>query len=155
MKTMAEAFHHTLKDIYYAENALTKAMPKMIEAVGDGDIKTAFEEHLKETKEQIKILKKVFATIDKPAEGEKCDAIEGLIKETEGLIKEASGKALGACLIGAAQAVEHYEIARYGTLRQWAKELKNDKGHDLLSEILDMEKAANAKLTGIAVAAAA
>ncbi|TCS52245.1 ferritin-like metal-binding protein YciE [Primorskyibacter sedentarius] len=154
MKTMAEAFHHTLKDIYYAENALTKAMPKMASAVGDGDIKKAFDDHLKETKEHVKILKKVFATIDKPAEGEKCDAIEGLIKETEGIIEEASGKALGACLIGAAQAVEHYEIARYGTLRQWAKELKNDEAHELLSQILDMEKAANAKLTGIAVAAA-
>jgi ferritin-like metal-binding protein YciE len=154
MKTLAEAFHHTLKDIYYAENALTKAMPKMIAAVDDGDIKSAFEDHLKETKEQVKILKKVFATIDKPAEGEKCDAIEGLIKETEGIIDEASGKALGACLIAAAQAVEHYEIARYGTLRQWAKELKNNEAHDLLSQILDMEKAANAKLTGIAVAAA-
>ncbi len=154
MKTMAEAFHHTLKDIYYAENALTKAMPKMIDAVDDGEIKSAFEDHLKETKEHVKLLKKVFETIDKPAEGEKCDAIEGLIKEAEGIIEEASGKALGACLIGAAQAVEHYEIARYGTLRQWAKELKNEKAHDLLSEILDMEKAANAKLTGIAVAAA-
>lgn len=153
MKTLADAFHHTLKDIYYAENALTKAMPKMIGAV-DGDVKAAFEDHLKETKEHVKILKKVFATIDKPAEGEKCDAIEGLIKEAEGILEEASGKALGACLIGAAQAVEHYEIARYGTLRQWAKELKNDKAHDLLSQILDMEKAANAKLTGIAVAAA-
>lgn len=154
MKTLAEAFHHTLKDIYYAENALTKAMPKIIAAVDDGDIKSAFEDHLKETKKQVKILKEVFATIDKPAEGEKCDAIEGLIKETEGIIEEASGKALGACLIAAAQAVEHYEIARYGTLRQWAKELKNDTAHDLLSQILDMEKAANAKLTGIAVAAA-
>ena len=153
MKTLADAFHHTLKDIYYAENALTKAMPKMISAV-DGDVKAAFEDHLKETKEHVKILKKVFATIDEPAEGEKCDAIEGLIKEAEGIIDEASGKALGACLIGAAQAIEHYEIARYGTLRQWAKELKNDEAHDLLSQILDMEKAANAKLTGIAVSAA-
>lgn len=151
MKTLAEAFHHTLKDIYYAENALTKAMPKMIDAVGDGDIKTAFQDHLKETKEQVKILKKVFATIEKPAEGEKCDAIEGLIKEAEGIIEEASGKALDACLIGAAQAIEHYEISRYGTLRQWAKELKNTEAHELLT--LDMEKAANAKLTGIAVAA--
>lgn len=154
MKTMAEAFHHTLKDVYYAENALTKAMPKMIDAVPAGAVKTAFEDHLKETKAQIALLKKVFASIDKDAEGEKCDAIEGLIKETEGIMQDASGAALKACLIGAAQAVEHYEIARYGTLRQWAKELNNDEAHDLLSEILDMEKAANAKLTGIAVASA-
>jgi ferritin-like metal-binding protein YciE len=150
MKTMTEAFYHTLKDIYYAENALMKAIPKMIDAAPEGEIRTAFEDHLTETKEHVKLLKQVFKTIDKPAEGEKCDAIEGLIKETEG-ISEASGKALGACLIGAAQAIEHYEIARYGTLRQWAKEQKNDEAHDLLSKILDMEKAANAKLTGIAV----
>ncbi len=154
MKTMAEAFHHTLKDIYYAENALLKALPKMAKAAPEGDIRTAFEDHLEETKEQIKLLKKVFKSIDETPEGEKCDAIEGLIKEAEGIIEEASGKALGACLIGAAQAVEHYEIARYGTLRQWAKELKNDEAHDILSQILDMEKAANAKLTGIAVSKA-
>lgn len=154
MKTKADAFHHTLKDIYYAEKALVKALPKMVEAADAGELKTAFEDHLKETKEHVKILQKVFATIDQPAEGEKCDAIEGLIKEADGILKEASGKALQAALIGAAQAVEHYEIARYGTLRQWAKELKNDEAHDLLSQILDMEKAANAKLTGIAVSEA-
>jgi ferritin-like metal-binding protein YciE len=151
MKTLADAFHHTLKDIYYAENALTKALPKMAKAAPTKELKKAFDDHLEDTKEQIKILKKVFATIDAKPEGEKCDAIEGLIKEGESIMEEASGKALGAALIGAAQAVEHYEIARYGTLRQWAKELKNEEGHELLTQILDMEKAANAKLTGIAV----
>jgi len=154
MKTKADAFHHTLKDIYYAEKAITKALPKMIEAASDAELKSAFEEHLTETKEHVKILQKVFATIDQPSEGEKCDAIEGLIKETEGIIDQASGEALHAALIGAAQAVEHYEIARYGTLREWAKDLKNNEAHDLLSQILDMEKATNAKLTGIAVSAA-
>jgi ferritin-like metal-binding protein YciE len=154
MKTMAEAFHHTLKDIYYAENALTKAIPKMVAAAPSKEIKTAFEDHLAETKEQIKILKRVFMTIDEKPIGEKCDAIDGLIKEADGIIADASGKALGACLIAAAQAVEHYEIARYGTLRQWAKEMNNSEAHELLTQILDMEKAANAKLTGIAVAAA-
>ena len=151
MKTLQDAFVHTLKDVYYAENALTKALPKMSEAASTKDLKKAFDDHLAETKEQIKILKNVFKSIDETAEGEKCDAIEGLIKETEGLIEEASGKALEASLIGAAQAVEHYEIARYGTLREWAKELGHDEAHDLLTQILDMEKAANAKLTGIAV----
>ncbi len=151
MKTKAEAFHHTLKDVYYAEKAITKALPKMIDAASDANLKGAFEDHLQETKEHVKLLQKVFASIDKPSEGEKCDAIEGLIKEAEGIIEEASGVALRECLIGAAQAVEHYEIARYGTLREWAKQLKNDEAHDLLSQILDMEKAANAKLTGIAV----
>ena len=107
MKTLQDAFVHTLKDVYYAENALTKALPKMSEAASTKDLKKAFDDHLTETKEQIKILKNVFKSIDETAEGEKCDAIEGLIKETEGLIEEASGKALEASLIGAAQAVEH------------------------------------------------
>ena len=151
MKTLAEIFEHTLKDIYYAENALTKALPKVAAAVGNANLKATVEAHLAETKEQIKILDKVFKSIGKPAGGEKCDAIEGLIKETEGLMKEASGVALDAALIAAAQAVEHYEIARYGTLREWAKQLGNTEAHDLLSQILDMEKAANAKLTTIAV----
>ena len=85
--------------------------------------------------------------------GVKCDAIDGLIKETDGIIKEASGVALDACLIACAQAVEHYEIARYGALREWAKVLGHTEAHDLLSQILDMEKAANSKLTGVAVGA--
>ena len=151
MKTLAEAFHHTLKDIYFAENALVKALPKVAKAAGDADLKAAIEAHLAETKEQVTLLKKVFDSIGEPAEGERCDAIEGLIKETEGIIKEASGVALDAALTAAAQAVEHYEIARYGTLREWAKQLGNMQAHDLLSQILDMEKAANAKLTTLAV----
>jgi ferritin-like metal-binding protein YciE len=154
MKTLAEAFHHTLQDIYYAEAAMVKAMQRMIEAVPDAAIRQAFSDHLVETREQITILQQVFASIDAPARGERCDAVEGLIKETEDLMQQASGKALNALLIGAAQAVEHYEIARYGTLRQWAQELGNAEAHGLLSQILDMEKAANAKLTGIAVAMA-
>lgn len=151
MKTLAEAFHHTLQDIYYAETALTKALPKVAAAAGNADLKKAVMHHLEETKQQIVLLKKVFAAIGEKAEGVKCDAIEGLIKETEGIIKEASGAALDAMLIGAAQAVEHYEIARYGTLREWAKVLGHTEAHDLLSQILDMEKAANAKLTSMAV----
>jgi ferritin-like metal-binding protein YciE len=153
MKTLAEAVVHTLKDIYYAETALTKALPKMAQAAGNADLKAAFTHHLAETKEQIALLDKVFASIKEKAAGEKCDAIEGLIKEADGLMKEATGAALDAMLIGAAQAVEHYEIARYGTLREWAKQLGHGPAHDLLSQILDMEKAANAKLTGLAVQA--
>ena len=151
MKTLADAFHHTLQDIYYAENALTKALPKVAAAAKNPDFKALVNAHLAETKEQVKILNKVFELIGEPAVGEKCDAIEGLIKETEGIIKEASGVALDACLIAAAQAVEHYEIARYGALREWAKVLGYTEAHELLSQILDMEKAANSKLTGVAV----
>lgn len=152
MKTLADAFEHTLKDVYYAENAISKALPKVIEAVSQSDFKEALSSHLAETKEQIKILGKVFKTIGVAASGEKCDAIEGLIKETEGIIEEAKGSvAKHAALAGACQAIEHYEIARYGTLREWAKALKNDEAHVLLSEILDMEKAANNKLNAIAI----
>jgi ferritin-like metal-binding protein YciE len=151
MKTLKEVFVHTLKDIYYAENQITKALPKMEKAAGNAELKAAFKAHLVETKEQIKLLDKVFATINEKASGEKCDAIEGLIKEGDGLMEEAQGKALDAALVGIAQAVEHYEIARYGTLREWAKTLGNQEAHDHLSMILDMEKAANAKLTGMAV----
>lgn len=151
MKTLAEAFEHTLQDVYYAEKALVKALPKVADAAGSADLKAAVKHHLAETKEQVAILDKVFASIGKKASGEKCDAIEGLIKETEGIIEEADGAALDAALIGCAQAVEHYEIARYGTLREWAKVLGHDEAHDHLSRILDMEKAANAKLTDLAV----
>lgn len=151
MKTLSDAFEHTLKDIYYAENALTKALPKVAKAATSKKLKDALEEHLSETKDQIKTLDKVFKSIGKKPEGEKCDAIEGLIKETDGLIDEAEGEALNAMLIGACQAVEHYEIARYGTLREWAKILGHDEAHDLLTGILDQEKAANSKLTNLAV----
>ena len=152
MKTLADAFEHTLQDVYYAENAITKALPKVIEAVSNADLKTALKDHLTETKGQIKTLEAVFKSIGKKASGEKCDAIEGLIKETEGIIEESKGAvAKNAALIGACQAVEHYEIARYGTLREWAKALGEDEAHELLSGILDQEKAANSKLTHIAI----
>lgn len=151
MKTLSDAFEHTLKDIYYAENALTKALPKVAKAATSKKLKDALEEHLSETKEQVKTLDKVFKSIGKKPEGEKCDAIEGLIKETDGLIEEAEGEALNAMLIGACQTVEHYEIARYGTLREWAKILGHHEAHDLLTSILDQEKAANSKLTNLAV----
>ena len=106
MKTLADAFEHTLKDVYYAENAILKALPKVIEAVSQGDFKGALRDHLAETKEQIKILAKVFKTIDVLPSGEKCDAIEGLIKETEGIITEAKGPiAKNAALAGACQAI--------------------------------------------------
>lgn len=152
MKTLADAFEHTLRDVYYAEHAISRALPKVIEAVSQNELKTALLSHLAETKEQIKILVKVFKTIGVAASGDKCDAIEGLIKETEGIVAEANGSvARNAALAGACQAIEHYEIARYGTLREWAKTLQNEEAHVLLSEILDMEKAANNKLNAIAI----
>jgi ferritin-like metal-binding protein YciE len=151
MQTLAELFEHTLQDLYYAENAIAKALPTVAKAVKAAPLRQAIEVHLEETKGQIATLKQVFATIDKKPEGVKCDAIEGLLKEADGLIEEARGVALDAGLLAAAQAVEHYEISRYGSLREWAKTLGNEKAHILLTEILDQEKAANAKLTTLAV----
>ncbi len=152
MKTLAETFQHTLQDIYYAENALAKALPKVAKAVHNKQLRSAIEAHLEETKGQIKVLDKVFKSIGRKAEGEKCDAIEGLIKETEGILDEgAANPARDAAIIGCCQAVEHYEIARYGTLREWAKALDEQEAHELLSGILDQEKAANSKLTHLAV----
>ncbi|ESZ41808.1 ferritin-like domain-containing protein [Mesorhizobium sp. L2C066B000] len=151
MKTLADIFEHTLQDIYYAENAITKALPKVAAAANDPKLKKAAEDHLAETKGQIKKLEQVFKSIGKKASGEKCDAIEGLIKEADGLMEEASGTALDAGLLAACQAVEHYEISRYGSLREWAKELGHDEAHKMLSEILDEEKATNNKLTNLAI----
>lgn len=152
MKTLKDAMVHTLQDVYFAENAISKALPKVIEATTNPELKKGLQDHLAETKEQISILKKVFKSVGAEAKGEKCDAIEGLIKECEGVIEEAKGAtARNATIIGCCQAIEHYEIARYGTLREWAKALGEDEAHDMLGVILDQEKAANAKLTTIAV----
>ena len=152
MKTLSDIFEHTLQDVYYAENAITKALPKVAKAAKSAELKKAAEDHLAETKDHIKKLELVFKSIGKKASGEKCDAIEGLIKETEGVIEDAEGTiAKHAAIIGCCQSIEHYEISRYGTLREWAKALGETKAHELLSEILDQEKAANAKLTNIAV----
>ena len=152
MKTLAELFEHTLQDVYYAENAIVKALPKVAKAVSDAKLKTAVELHLDETKGHVATLRKVFASLSAKPQGQKCDAIEGLLKEADGLLDEASGTALDAGLLAAAQAVEHYEISRYGSLREWAKVLGHEEAHRLLSEILDEEKAANSKLTNLAVA---
>ncbi|MFB2531709.1 ferritin-like domain-containing protein [Paracoccus sp. p4-l81] len=151
MKTLADAFHHTLKDIYYAEKAIVKAGPKLAKAATDADLKAAIEAHVEETRQQIEMLEGVFRTIGEKPEGEKCDAIVGLIKEAEGIVEEAEGVALNAALLGALQAIEHYEIARYGTLRQWAEVMGEPIARDQLTRILDMEKAANAAMTGLAV----
>jgi len=152
MKTLKDAFEHTLQDVYYAENAIAKALPTVIDAASNPGLKQALQEHLAETKSQIMTLKKVFKSVGADVKGEKCDAIEGLIKECEGVIDEAKGSiARNAAIIGCCQAIEHYEIARYGTLREWAKAVGHDEAHELLGAILDQEKAANHKLTNLAV----
>ena len=152
-KDLNELFLDTLKDIYYAEKQILKALPKMAKAANSDKLRAAFEKHHDETEGQVERLEKIFELLGKAARGKKCDAIEGLIKETEAVIEEAKGAvARHAVIIGCCQAVEHYEISRYGTLREWAKALGETEAHDLLSGILDQEKAANHKLTHIAIA---
>ncbi|WP_429133588.1 DUF892 family protein [Ensifer sp. 4252] len=142
-------FHTNSEAIFDYLSRFTAWRP--YEAANNAELKKAAEEHLSETKDQIKKLEQVFKSIGKTASGEKCDAIEGLIKEADGVMKEAEGTALDAGLLAACQAVEHYEIVRYGALREWAKDLGHDEAHKLLSEILDQEKATNNKLTNLAV----
>jgi ferritin-like metal-binding protein YciE len=153
MESLSDVFEHTLQDIYYAEQALTKAIPKAQKAASHPELKDALATHLSETKTHVTTLQKVFATLGQDASGDRCPAIDGLIEETEGVIEDASDDALDAALIGCCQAIEHYEISRYGSLREWAKVLGNTEAHDLLGTILDQEKAANNKLTHLAVSA--
>jgi ferritin-like metal-binding protein YciE len=153
MESLSDVFEHTLQDIYYAEQALTKAIPKAQKAANHPELKEALAAHLGETKTHVTTLEQVFKTLGQKAAGEKCPAIDGLIAETQSVIEDASDDALDVALIGCCQAIEHYEIARYGSLREWAKVLGNTEAHDLLSSILDQEKAANHKLTHLAVSA--
>jgi ferritin-like metal-binding protein YciE len=118
MKTLADAFEHTLQDVYFAENAIAKALPKVIEAVSNGDLKTALKDHLSETKGQIKTLEAVFKSIGKKVSGEKCDAIEGLIKETEGVIEEAEG-AVASSLVA-----PHSALQVGGSMVSWKRPAK-------------------------------
>ena len=150
-KNLKELFHDTLKDIYFAEKKILSALPKMAKAAQAQDLKDAFESHETETQEHVARLEKVFDEIDETPRGKTCDAIMGIIEEGQEVMKEYKGKpALDAGLLAAAQAVEHYEMSRYGSLRTWAKELGLDKAASLLEETLEEEKSADAKLTTIA-----
>ena len=151
MKNLKDLFEETLKDIYYAEHAILKALPKMAAKASTGELKKAFTSHLEETNGQVVRLDKVFEVLGKKPQSKKCDAIEGLIKEAEGIMEEAkTPEVMDAGLISSAQAVEHYEIARYGTLRTWAEELGMKAAVKLLQETLDQEHACNDSLTALA-----
>ena len=152
-KKLEELFHDTLKDIYYAEKKILTALPKMAKAAQNEDLKAAFEKHEGETEEQVSRLEQVFELIDKKPQGKKCPAIDGLIEEGQEIIKEYKGSpALDAGLISAAQAVEHYEMARYGTLRTWADEFGIKDAATLLQTTLDEEEATDEALTELAEA---
>ena len=148
--TMNDLFLHTLKDVYFAENAILKALPKMAKKAEAPQLKSAFETHLEETKGQVERLKQIFELLGEKASGEECPAIEGIIEESEELMSEIKDPyVLDAALIAAAQAVEHYEITRYGTLTAWAEELGLDEVVPILEETLEEEKATDVKLSAL------
>jgi ferritin-like metal-binding protein YciE len=150
--SLNDLFLSTLQDIYNAEKQILKALPKMAKNAQTGELKQAFEQHRDETEGQVQRLERIFALMDQRARGKTCEAIEGIIEECEETIKEARpGNVLDAGLIAAGQAVEHYEIARYGTLRAWAEQLGMREAAKLLQDTLDEEKHADEVLNNIAL----
>jgi ferritin-like metal-binding protein YciE len=150
-KTLDDLFHDTLKDIYFAEKKILATLPKMAKAAQNQELKAAFEKHRVETEGQVARLEQVFAIIEKKAQGKTCDAIIGITDEGAEIMQDYKGSpALDAGLLAAAQAVEHYEISRYGTLRTWAGELGLDEAVPLLQETLNEEEATDRALTKIA-----
>lgn len=148
---LMELFENGLKDIYWAEKELTKAIPRMVKNATSKDLIDALESHLTETAEQVVRLEKVFKSIDKPAVAKKCDAMEGLIKEADEIMKTCEkGVMCDAGIISAAQKVEHYEMATYGTLRQFAETLGLIEAESLLEKTLIEEKATDQKLSQVA-----
>jgi ferritin-like metal-binding protein YciE len=151
MKSMDELFHALLQDVYFAEKQLLKALPNLAKKSADERLQEAFTTHHDETQEHVARLEKIFEAIGKKPRGKTCDAILGIIAEGEEIMGEAKGGALrDAGMLAAAQAAEHYEIARYGTLREWAKLLGREDAAELLGETLAEEKHADELLTSIA-----
>src|ERR1700720_1792170 len=150
-KLLSDLFHDTLKDVYFAENKILKTLPKMAKAAQSKELKAAFVKHERETRGHVKRLEGVFKIIGKPARAKTCDAIMGITKEGAEIMTEYKGMpALDAGLLAAAQAVEHYEISRYGTLRTWAEELGLSQSVTLLDATLAEEKKTDEALTQLA-----
>jgi ferritin-like metal-binding protein YciE len=150
-KKLEDLFYETIKDIYFAENKILKTLPKMAKAAHSKELKSAFTQHERETRGQVKRLDRVFKIIGKPPRGKTCAAINGIAEEGAEIMKDFKGMpALDAGLLAAAQAVEHYEISRYGTLVTWAEELGHSEAVDLLEQTLTEEKNTDKTLTGIA-----
>ena len=153
-KTLQDLFHDTLKDIYFAEKKILAALPKMAKAAQSDDLRAAFKKHEGETEKQVERLEQVFELLGESARGKNCPAIMGIVEEGQEIMKEYKGTpALDAGLLSAAQAVEHYEISRYGTLKTWAGELGLDQAVRLLDATLAEEKATDEALTELAEAA--
>ncbi len=150
-KTLENLFHDHLKDIYYAEKKILKALPKMAKGAESAKLKAAFQKHQKETEGQIKRLEQVFDIFGKKPQGKKCPAIDGILEEGDETLKEYKGSdALDAGLVASAQAVEHYEITRYGTLKRWAQVLGMKDAVKLLDETLQQESKTDEDLTKLA-----
>ncbi|RGP37489.1 ferritin-like domain-containing protein [Pseudotabrizicola alkalilacus] len=150
-KTLNDLFLENLKDIYYAERKILKALPKMARGAQSDDLKAAFEKHAEETQTHVERLQQVFEILGKRAVGKTCPAIEGIIEEGEEVLETFKGMpAIDAGLVAAAQAVEHYEIARYGTLKRWAEVLGMKDAAKLLDATLKEESATDEALTGLA-----
>jgi ferritin-like metal-binding protein YciE len=151
IKSMQDLFMHTLKDMYYAETKIAKSLPDMIDKATSRELKAALEHHRRETQNQIQRLEQVFAALETEPQGTQCPSIDGIIKEANDVVGEVEDeKVLNVALIAAAQAVEHYEITRYGTLIAWAEELGQQGTVRLLKQNLAEEKAADKKLTALA-----
>jgi ferritin-like metal-binding protein YciE len=151
IKNMNDLFVHTLRDIYYAENQIVKSLPEMIEKATEPSLKQGFQTHLAETRNHVKRLEQVFQMHGVEAQGVDCPAIDGIIDEAEDIAGEVDDKSvLDAALIAAAQAVEHYEITRYGSLIAWAKQLGRNDCASVLAQNLEEEKATDSKLTALA-----
>jgi ferritin-like metal-binding protein YciE len=152
IQTMDDLFVHGLKDIYYAENQIVKSLPKLIDKATNRDLSKGLKDHLEETKAQIGRLDQIFKKLELAPQGARCPAIDGLISEADEVAGEVADKqVLDAAIVGAAQSVEHYEIARYGTLIAWADELGRDDVVRLLTTNLNEEKAADKKLSTVAL----
>jgi ferritin-like metal-binding protein YciE len=150
-KTLRDLFHDTLKDIYFAEKKILATLPKMAKVARSEDLRAAFDKHYRETEGHVERLEEVFQLLEKKPQGKTCDAIVGITEEGAEIIKEYKGTpALDAGLLAAAQAVEHYEISRYGTLKAWAEKLGMTEAAELLEETLEEEKATDEALTEIA-----
>jgi ferritin-like metal-binding protein YciE len=150
MDTLDKLYTGLLKDLYSAEKQLVKALPKMAKAAKSADLQRAFNDHLNQTERHVERIEKIFSDLDGSPGGKKCVGMEGLVQEGDEIIKEAHDDAMDAGLIAAAQKVEHYEIASYGTARTWAQMMGHDRAARMLQETLNEESQANEKLTKIA-----
>lgn len=151
IKTMNDLYVHQLQDIYYAEKQILKSLPDLISKSSDRDLKSGLQKHLQETENHVSRLEQVFKLHDLKPKAVDCPAIDGIIEEADEIVGDVEDKeVLDAAIIAAAQAVEHYEIARYGTLIAWARQMGRDDSAAILQKTLDEEKAADKKLTSVA-----